>query len=125
MLIGNTNSEVFRVLLRYIYAGDASEAMRLLAIGWDCISRNAHETRTKIGKELLDAADRYGNGGLKTIVETALVKRYVINMDTVVYWLLFADAKNCLLLNEQAMKYCISMIKDVFNLEDSELIKES
>ena len=81
--------------------------------------------RNKMSREFIDAADRYGIVGLKIIVETALVKRHVMNIDNVADWILFADAKNCSLLKEHAKNYFLVMAKDVLKSKASEKLMES
>ena len=53
----------------------------------------------------LDAANKYSIINLKLEAEAAYVKSTVITMDNVMDNLLYADAKNCALLNEAAMNF--------------------
>mmetsp|Transcript_12300 Transcript_12300/g.30077 ORF Transcript_12300/g.30077 Transcript_12300/m.30077 type:complete len:396 (+) Transcript_12300:214-1401(+) len=122
--IEDTSPEVFRIIIQYIYIGETSEAMKLLQLGKEN-EADKIEVRAAMGKELIDAADRYGIVGLKLSVETALVDRCIINLDNAVDWLLFADAKNCPLLKEAATNYCAGMVKDVLNSKASEQLKQS
>jgi len=84
--IQDTSPEVFRLILRYIYGG-----------GLPAIS-----DRVKMGKDLIDTANRYGLVDLKEEAEYSLVESLVVNMHNVVDWILFADAKMCALLKEYA-----------------------
>ena len=47
-------------------------------------------------------------------VENALVERCVIDVESVVDWLLFVEAKSCPLLKEYATKYFSGRVKDIF-----------
>lgn len=107
--INNTNAEVFRLVLRYIYGGSAP--------GED-------ETK-KWGKKLIDAANRYGIVGLKMAVETTLVECLEIRGFNVVDWLLFADAKTCPLIKEYATSLFTVRAKDLLASNESSKLKES
>ena len=115
-------------MLRFVYGGDASEALSLLKLGWKTVASDVvppPSERARVGKEIIEAADRYGIVSLKLAVETALVERCILNLDNVVDWLLFADAKTCPLLMEHATNYMAVMIKDILSHESSEKLKES
>ena len=78
-----------------------------------------------MGRELIEAANRYGVVGLKLAVETALVETNIITMDNVVDWIVFADAKTCPLLKEHATNYFSVMAKDIIKSETWKKLKES
>ena len=124
LAIKDTTPEVFRLMLRYIYGADASETIGLLNVG-RINPVGAAERRTKLGKDIIEAANRYGIIGLKLAVETALVERCVITIDNVVDWILFADAKTCPLLKEYATNYFVAHATDVLNSDSSKKLKES
>lgn len=104
-----TTPEVFRHILRYIYGGNAPDKMEIM----------------KMGRNIIDAADRYGIVGLKVAVENTLVASCVINLSNVADYLLFADAKTCPLLKEYATSFFVARAKDILNSEYSEKLKES
>ena len=120
--IKDTTPQVFRIVLRYIYGGGASEAIDTLNSYNEDNDENA---RDKLGKEIIEAANRYGIVGLKLAVETALVKRCVVDMENAVDWILFADAKTCPLLKEHATNYFSVMAKDIIKSETWKKLKES
>ena len=63
--------------------------------------------------------------GLKLAVETALVELRVLNVENVVEWILFADARTCPLLKEYATAYFAGRVKDVLAHESSKGLDES
>jgi len=77
------------------------------------------------GKSIIDAANRYGVVGLKLAVETILVESLLITKSNVSDWLLFADAKMCPLLKEQAVSYFVARAGDLLKEESSKKLKES
>lgn len=109
MTIDNTTPEVFNIIMRYIYGRDAPEAKVI----------------KKLGKEIIEAADRYGAVHLKMAVETSLVEQRVIGRDDVVDWLLFADAKTCPLLKDYALAYFSSRLRDMLNHKSSKELDSS
>ena len=121
--IRNTTPEVFRIVLRYIYGGDASDVIDALNLEKKIVVSNLQ--RDQFGKGIIEAANRYGVVGLKLAVETALVERHILSFETFVDWILFADAKMCPLLKEYATNYFSSRVKDILNSKKSEKLKES
>ena len=67
--INDTSPDVFRIVLRYVYGGDASELEGRLT------------SKIKDEKDIIEAADRYGIIGLKLAVEMALVDGLVLNRE--------------------------------------------
>ena len=110
MQINDSSPEVFRIVLRYVYGGDASELVGRLT------------SKIKDARDIIEAADRYGVVGLKLAMETALVDGLVINLNNVVDWILFADAKTCPLLKEYATSYFSAVAKDIFKDKESKAI---
>ena len=94
---------IFRVILRYVYGGDVPDSVTV-----------------DMAKDIIIAADRYEVAGLKLAVETTLVEALMLNGDNFSEWLLFADAKNCPLLKEQATNYL-----DLMNSECTLELRES
>ena len=101
--IKETTPKLFRVILRYVYGGDVPDSVTV-----------------DMAKDIIIAADRYEVAGLKLAVETTLVEALMLNGDNFSEWLLFADAKNCPLLKEQATNYL-----DLMNSECTLELRES
>ena len=114
IVIKNASVEVFRHVLRYVYGGDVPNEKDVL----------------RIGKEIIDAADRFDVVGLKLAVEAHLVACCVIDESNVVDYLLFAHSKTCPLLKEYAISYFVRRANDIINsksmkkLESTELLPE-
>lgn len=83
------------------------------------------ETRGKLGREIIDAADRFCVVGLKVAIENLMVASRVIVASTVADYLLFADAKTCPLLKEYAMSFFVSRATDILNSSWSDKLKAS
>ncbi|KAL9183082.1 hypothetical protein ACHAXT_004869 [Thalassiosira profunda] len=109
VLIRDTSLEVFRIILRYVYGGDAP--------GEDVILSK--------GKAIIESANRYEIVGLKMAVENSLVEQRAVNLENAADWLVFADANTCPLLKEHALAYVASRAKDVLAHESSANLKES
>ena len=107
--INNVFSGIFNIILRYVYGEEVPDT--------DAIR--------EVGKEILDAADRFGLVGLKMQVETALVEMLVIDEENVAEWLIFSDAKTCALLKEYALSYFVARSEDILNTNLSDQLKES
>ena len=115
VLIKDTTVKVFRHVLRYVYGGDIPNKKDVL----------------NIGKEIINAADKFDIAGLKMAVETDFVACRVIDVSNVADYLLFAHSKTCPLLKEYAISYFVSRKKDIVNSdslgkvnESAELLKE-
>ncbi|KAL9187250.1 hypothetical protein ACHAXT_001353 [Thalassiosira profunda] len=115
--INDATPEVFRLLLSFIYGGDASAIIDWLNKGW--------VEDDECGKEFIEIANRYGVVSLKLLVEKLVVEKHLVCVENVVDWLLFADAKTCPLLKEHATNYCSVMMKDILNHESSTKLTES
>lgn len=107
--ITETNLDVFRIVLQYVYGGETPDA----------------NTLKELGKDIIEAANCFGVINLKLAVETALVELLVITMRNVVDWLLFADAKTCPLLKEYATSFFVTRAVDLLSLESSTKLKEA
>jgi len=107
--IENTHLEVFRHILCYVYGGGEPEPSKM----------------RKLGRELIDAADRYGMVDLKIAVETALVELRILNVENVVDWILYAEARTCPLLKEYAMSYISGRAKDILADDSSKTLMDS
>eukprot|EP00984_Skeletonema_dohrnii_P007938 scaffold2926_cov109-Skeletonema_dohrnii-CCMP3373.AAC.10 len=86
--ITDVNSDIFRLLLWYVYGGQTEE-----------------EVLRVHAKEIIDAADKYAIVNLKLEAEAAYVNSTTITMDNVIDNLLYADARNCALLKEVVMDF--------------------
>ena len=84
----------FRGMLHYAYVEELPPTVDIL----------------KMGRSLLDHADRFGCISLKLYVESVLVtnRTSTITVDNVAEWILFADAKSCALLKEAACRFFTS-----------------
>jgi len=72
-----------------------------------------------MGKDIIEAANRFGVVDLKLAVETALVELLVITVQNVMDYLLFADAKTCPLLKEYAISFFVTRASDLLASEES------
>ena len=79
----------------------------------------------RVGKDIIDAANRFGVVGLKLAVESHLVQAMAISSKNVADWLIFADAKTCPLLKEQATDFFVSRSEDLLNSDASNQLRES
>jgi len=107
--IKDTTTEIFHIVLRYVYGEEIPKSATIL----------------NKGKDIISAADRFGIVGLKLAVEAILVESLVLRINTVADWLVFADSKTCPLLKEQATAYFASRSADILKCESSKLLKES
>lgn len=96
IIINDIKAEVFRGLLHYIYGGEIRQ-----------------ESLMASGKEVIDAADKYGVVNLKLEAEVWYVHSTRITTDNVIDNLLYADAKNLALLKEAVMDYIVKNKKKV------------
>lgn len=96
IIINDIKAEVFRGLLYYIYGGEIRQ-----------------ESLMASGKEVIDAADKYGVVNLKLEAEVWYVHSTRITTDNVIDNLLYADAKNLALLKEAVMDYIVKNKKKV------------
>jgi hypothetical protein len=94
--IQNISPKIFHRVLKYIYGAETPK-----------IANYAE------GRDLIDAANRFGLSNLKVAVETVLVESFVFTIDTVVDTLIFAEAKTCPLLKESALLYISARAGDV------------
>ncbi|KAL7457998.1 hypothetical protein ACHAWC_009886 [Mediolabrus comicus] len=100
----------FRWILLYIYAGKIPSDIPVMDL---------------YAKDLINACDKYDLVGLKHAAESYLVRTCVINIDNVVEWMQFADAKTCPLLKEYAMSYFVARGRDVLKTESYKNLRES
>ena len=108
--IRDTSVEAFRFVLKYIYGGSPP---------------NEHDM-LKYGKEIIDAANKYGVTGLKLEAERALVESRVVDVSNCIDFISFAHDNSCLLLKEYAISYLVSRARDVRNISDyAERLKDS
>jgi speckle-type POZ protein len=88
--ITDVKPDIFRHLLWYVYGGSVPEE-----------DLKAH------AKAIIDAADKYSIVNLKLKAEAAFVKSTDITMDNAMDNLLYADAKNCALLEEAVIDFLV------------------
>ena len=102
-------TEVFRIVLRYVYTGELPDT----------------ETIQKYGMRIIEAADRFGIIPLKMAVETELVRNLVITAKNVTDYLIFAESKTCSLLKEVALSCFVARATDLLNSGTQEKLSES
>ena len=107
--IENVRPDIFRIVLRFIYAGELPDI--------DTIRKN--------GMKIIEAADKFGVIPLKLAIETELVRNLLIKRFNVTNYLIFAEAKTCSLLKEAAMSYFVTRATDLLNSETREKLSES
>mmetsp|Transcript_26677 Transcript_26677/g.49043 ORF Transcript_26677/g.49043 Transcript_26677/m.49043 type:complete len:404 (-) Transcript_26677:70-1281(-) len=88
--ITDVKPDIFHHLLCYLYGGKVAD---------DDLKAN--------GKELIDAADKYGIGNLKLEAEACFVNSTTITTSNMMEHLLYADAKNCALMKESVMDFIV------------------
>jgi hypothetical protein len=96
--IKDVHPRVFRLLLRYIYGGDITSA----------------EWKDQ-GKDLIEAADKYGLTSLKIEAESWYVKLFKPSVNNVVEALAYADRMNCFLLRESAAEFIAANLGEVLS----------
>ena len=80
----------------------------------------------KYGKEIIEAANRYGVSGLKVEVERSYVESRVVDTSNCIDFLCFAQENACSLLKEYAITYLVARSGDILNVPDSaERLKET
>jgi speckle-type POZ protein len=89
VIINDVPPDAFKPILDYVYFGCRPNVDAVL----------------EMGKEIIDAANRYELVNLKLAVETDLVRHRVLRKDNVADYILFADAQSCALLKEYAISY--------------------
>lgn len=109
VIINDAPPEVFKSVLEYIYSGYHPDDYGVL----------------EMGKEIIDAANRYELVNLKLAVETAMVRERVLNKKNVADYILFADAQSCTLLKEYAVSFFLLHAKEILKSEHSKCLRES
>ena len=95
--ITDVKPDIFRHLLYYLYGGKVDD---------EDLKANA--------KDIIDAADKYGVVGLKLQAEASFVASTTITIDNIMDNLLYADSKNCALLQEAAMDFIVENGVEVY-----------
>ena len=103
------NSDVFLMILEYVYSGFRPYDNDIIAFG----------------KELIDAANRFELVELKLAIEKVLVCERILNKANVADYILFADAQSCPLLKEYAISYFLLHAKEILNSGYSRCLRES
>ena len=106
--IGDVQADVFRMLLRFIYAGEVPS------------KKVIHEQ----AKDIIRVADRFGCTGLKLTAEAELATAG-ITTENAAELILFADGTNCALLKETAMEFFVKNSQAVMKSDGFEQVKES
>jgi hypothetical protein len=84
----DVKTNIFRLLLSYVYGGKVSEDDMVLH-----------------ARDIIDAADKYGVVNLKLEAEASFVVGATFTIENVMELLLYAESKNLALLKEAAMDY--------------------
>lgn len=103
VVIEGVSAAVFDVIMRFIYGGEYPSEEEMLSIG----------------RDVIEAANKFELVELKMTVETALVQNRILDRANVVEYLLFADAMTCPLLKEYAISFYLSHARDVLELDSS------
>ena len=106
--IGDVQADAFRMLLRFIYAGEVPS------------KKVIHEQ----AKDIIRVADRFGCTGLKLTAEAELATAG-ITTENAAELILFADGTNCALLKETAMEFFVKNSQAVMKSDGFEQVKES
>jgi len=107
--IKNVTPDVFRIVLRYVYAGELPDR------------KNSFDN----GRGIIEAADRLGIIPLKMAVESGMVRNLHINRYNVTEYLIFAESKTCSFLKEAAISYFVARATDLLNSKAWEKLGES
>ena len=113
--IDNISPAIFKIIIRYAYGAEIPGKETIMIGGYD-----------NIGKDIIDAADRFGIVSLKLAVETILVENLVLCKENVAEWIVFAESKTCPLIKEAAIAFFIARSKDLLHSESTrEVFKDS
>eukprot|EP00985_Skeletonema_marinoi_P000084 scaffold22_cov225-Skeletonema_marinoi.AAC.12 len=108
--IQDVSVEAFRFVLKYIYGGSPPNQQDVL----------------KYGKEIIEAANRYGVSSLKLEIERSFIELRVVDTSNCLDFICFAQENSCTALKEYAISYLIARPQDVMNVSDSaERLKDS
>lgn len=78
----------------------------------DNIFISDHQITAFTARSLIDASDKYGLDDLKQVAELRYIESFRITVDNVADTLLYADAKNCGELKQEAMDYLTEHIDE-------------
>ena len=92
-----------RHLLRCVYGGEAPET---------CVI-------SRIGKDLVVSAYRFGVTGLKLEVGRTMVERCMVNVSNCIDTILYSEKHNCLLLKNHAISFFVLRSRDVLVCSES------
>ena len=105
--IGDVDPDIFRSMMKYIY-GDTS-AFKV----------------SECGRDVIDAADKYGEDNLKLYAEKCYVDSIDLNADNVADMLLYADGKSCHVLRKIAMDFAVANVDDVLQSSSFKVLCQS
>ena len=106
----DVSSEVFRLLLKYVYGGLPPKEQDVLMYG----------------KEIIEAATRYDVSSLKLEVERSLIELRAVDTSNCLDFICFAQENSCTALKDYAISYLIARPGDIMNLSDTaERLKDS
>ena len=93
--IEDIDPDIFETMIEFIYGG--------------IIYITDHHT----AKTIIDAADKYGVGNLKIEAEKKYIDYIDFTAENIVDELLYADAKNCMLIKKAAMEFLMDNMGDI------------
>ena len=106
--ITEADPDIFRMLLRFVYAGEVPDQIDL----------------AEKSKNIIRVADRFGCTGLKLVAEAQLASDGITTVNAAEL-ILFADGTNCAMLKEAAMDYFVKNAQAVMASKGFEQVKES
>ena len=107
---------VFQMILKHVYTGYSPIDNEVFMDGRDIVS---------VGKEFIDAANRFELSELKKSVERILIREGILDKSNVVDYLLFADAQSCPLLKRYAISIFALFAREILKSDDSKSLRES
>ena len=115
-IINDMDPNVFQMILKHVYSEYLPSDNEALAYGKELIT---------VGKELIDAANRFELVELKDAVEHILVRERILDRRNAADYLVFADAQSCTLLKQYAISVFLLFAKDILKSDDSKSLRES
>ena len=108
--IKDMDPNVFQMILKHVYSEYLPDDNEVLANGKELIT---------VGKDLIDAANRFELTELKDAVEQILVRERILDRRNAADYLVFADAQSCTLLKQYAFSVFLLFAKDILKSDDS------
>ena len=105
--IEDVGRDILEKLIEFIYGGTISV------------------TDLQTAKAIIDAADKYGVDNLKIQAEKKYIGYIVFTAENIVDELLYADAKNCMLLKESSMEFLAENIDIIIKINSLKRLYQS